>query len=199
MVVVTALGVTVWGCLRAPRASRAMLVVLSSPPAVLSLCGGCALFTVWFPLPSGGYTSGPAGSAAPVSCDVCCISCPSWLVLLLMSLFVLHLLLRVRLFGHGPVAPPSDHVCWGLLVRHSVALDSCHALSGSGLSLTVPTVWWSKLLEFSWTLCWVSFLSLPVFADSSGWLLVKPWLSTLRGLMAGGVTLVFCQGMVGLP
>ena len=50
MVVVTALCVAVWWCLMAPRASRALLVVLSSPPAVLSLCGGCALFTVWFPL-----------------------------------------------------------------------------------------------------------------------------------------------------
>ena len=29
----------------------ALLVVPASPPAVLSLCGCCALFTVWFPLP----------------------------------------------------------------------------------------------------------------------------------------------------
>ena len=27
----------------------------------------------------------------------------------------------------------------------------------------------------------------------------SPWLSTLRGLAAEGVTLVFCQGLVGLP
>ena len=33
----------------APLASRALLVVLSSP-AVLDLCGGCALFTACFPL-----------------------------------------------------------------------------------------------------------------------------------------------------
>ena len=58
----------------------------------------------------------------------------------------------------------------GSLVRHSVTLDSCRTLSCSGLRLTVPTVRWSKLLEFSWTLCWGSFLSLPVFADCSGWL-----------------------------
>ena len=55
---VTALCVAVWWCLMAPRASRALLVVLSSPPAVLSLCGGCALFTVWFPLTEVGYASG---------------------------------------------------------------------------------------------------------------------------------------------
>ena len=79
----------------------------------------------------------------------------------------------------------------GSLVRLSVALASCRTLSCSGLRWTVPTVWWSKLLEFSWTLCWGSFLSLPVFADSSGWLSDNPWLSTLRCLMAGGVTLVF--------
>ena len=32
-------------------ASRALLLALSSPPAVLNLCGCCALFTAWFPLP----------------------------------------------------------------------------------------------------------------------------------------------------
>ena len=63
-----------------------------------------------------------------------------------------------------------------------------------GLRLTVPTVWWSKLLEFSWTLCWGSFLSLPVFADSSGGLSDNPWLSALHCLTAGGVTLVFLSG-----
>ena len=30
---------------------------------------------------------------------------------------------------------------------------------------------WSKLLVFSWTLYWGSFLSLPVVTDGSGWLL----------------------------
>ena len=38
-----------------------------------------------------------------------------------------------------------------------------------------------------------------MFADSSGWLSDNPWLSALRCLVAGGVTLVFCQGRVGLP
>ena len=36
----------------------ALFVVLSSPPAVLSLCGCCALFSFWFPLLQGGCASG---------------------------------------------------------------------------------------------------------------------------------------------
>ena len=65
--------------------------------------------------------------------------------------------------------------------------------------LPVPTVLLSRLLEFLELFAGVSFLSLPVFADSSGWLTDSPWLSTLRGLAAGGVTLFFCQRPVGLP
>ena len=49
--VVTALWVAVWWCLLALLNSRTLLVVLSSPHAVLDLCGGCALFTACFPLP----------------------------------------------------------------------------------------------------------------------------------------------------
>ena len=71
-------------------ASRALFVVLSSPPAVLYFCGGCAvpcLFSLclhfW-----------PAVSMAPVRCEICSLGCPSWLVLLFMSLVILHLLLR---------------------------------------------------------------------------------------------------------
>ena len=44
--VVAALCMAVWWYLMAPRAFRALLVVLSSPPVVLRLCGCCALFTV---------------------------------------------------------------------------------------------------------------------------------------------------------
>ena len=36
----------------------------------------------------------PAVSSAPVRCGVCCLGCPSWLVLPLRSLLALHLLLR---------------------------------------------------------------------------------------------------------
>ena len=55
---VTALWVTVWGCLMAPHSSSVLCLTLSSPPAVLTLCGCCALFTAWFPLPLGGCASG---------------------------------------------------------------------------------------------------------------------------------------------
>ena len=57
----------------------------------------------------------------------------------------------------------------------------------------------SRLLEFLELFAGVSFLSLPVFADSSGWLTDSPWLSTLRCLAVGGVTLFFCQRPVCLP
>ena len=63
---------------------------------------------------------------------LCSLGCPSWLVLLLMSLFVLHLLLRVRLFGLSLLAPPAASVCCtlvGSLMRHSVTLAYCRALS----------------------------------------------------------------------
>ena len=58
----------------------------------------------------------------------------------------------------------------------------------------------------SWIFAGVSFLSLPVFADSSGWLEYCPWLSILRCLATGGVTFFFfffffffCQWPFGLP
>ena len=63
---------------------------------------------------------------------LCSLGCPSWLVLLLMSLFVLHLLLRIRLFGHSLLAPPAAPVYCarvGSLMRHSVTLAYCRALS----------------------------------------------------------------------
>ena len=63
---------------------------------------------------------------------LCSLGCPSWLVLLLMSPFVLHLLLWVRLFGLSLLAPPAAPVCWALvgsLMQHSVTLAYCRALS----------------------------------------------------------------------
>ena len=69
-VVVTALVPTVWWCLVAPRAFRALLVVLSSPPAVLSLCGGLCYVHCLFSLALGWGCSWPAVSAAHVSCEV---------------------------------------------------------------------------------------------------------------------------------
>ena len=49
--VVTALWVAVMMVPYGSPAPRAFLLALSSSPAVLNLCGCCALFTAWFPLP----------------------------------------------------------------------------------------------------------------------------------------------------
>ena len=67
-----------------------------------------------------------------------------------------------------------------------------------GFRLAFPTVL-SRLLEFLELFSGVSFLSLPVFAASSGWLADSPWLSALLCLAAGDATLFFCQRPVGLP
>ena len=48
----------VWQCGGAFRLPEPLGFVLSSPPAVLSLGGCCALFSFWFPLLQGGCASG---------------------------------------------------------------------------------------------------------------------------------------------
>ena len=53
-------------------------------------------------------------STASVSCKVCSLGCPSWLVLLFMSLFVLHLLLRWEGLVPG-LGPLLLLLCVGLL------------------------------------------------------------------------------------
>ena len=55
----------------------------------------------------------PALSTASVSCEVCSLGCPSWLVLLFMSLFVLHLLLSWGGLVTG-LWPHLQLVCVGL-------------------------------------------------------------------------------------
>ena len=66
----------------------------------------------------------PMVSTAPVYCGVCSLGCPSWLVLLLRSLLVLHLLLQLGGLVTG-LWPLLLLLCvgllWGLLCR-SVAL-----------------------------------------------------------------------------
>ena len=69
-VVVTALVQTVWWCFVAPHAFRALLVVLSSPPAVLSLCEGLCYVHCLFSLALGWVCFWPVVSAAHVSCEV---------------------------------------------------------------------------------------------------------------------------------
>ena len=76
---------------------------------------------------------------------LCSLSCPSWLVLLLI---VLHLLLRVRLFGHSLLAPPAAPVCCALvgsLMRHSVTLAYCRALSFCCFSPGFVQAWVGRL------------------------------------------------------
>ena len=115
----------------------------------------------------------PAVSTAPVCCGVCCLSCPSWLVLLLRSLLVLHLILRwdglvTRLW------PLLLLLCVGLLWGLCCTVLSPWALvrpTLSSLRLWIPMVSWSQLLVFSWPLYYDSFLSLPLVMDGSGWLL----------------------------
>ena len=117
-----------------------------------------------------------------------------------------------------PSLAPAGQVVW--TQSYGPSCSSC-VLSSRGVSgaafcclglLSHPLLQWSsldssyslvvQLLVFSWTLCWSSFLSLPVFADSSGWLSDIPWLSALSCLTAGGVALVFCRAcrlaLVGL-
>ena len=66
-----------------------------------------------------------------VSCEVCSLGCPSWFVLLFMSVCPSPAL-GLGWFGHRSVAPPAAPVCWALLgsrLRHSVALASGRTLS----------------------------------------------------------------------
>ena len=73
---------------------------LGSAPCVRVLqLGLCLLFgrpchhPACFPLPLGWVSFWSAVSTASVSCEVCSLGCPSWFVLLFVSLFVHHLLL----------------------------------------------------------------------------------------------------------
>ena len=65
--------------------SRTLFVFLLSPPTVLDFCGDCAVPCL-LSLALGWVRFWPAVSTAPVCCNVCSLGCPSWLVLLFMSL-----------------------------------------------------------------------------------------------------------------
>ena len=124
-------------------ASRALFVVLSSPPAVLDFGGGCAVPCL-LSLALGWVHFWPAVSTAPVRCEVCSLGCPSWLVLLFMSLFVLHLLLRWRALVTG---------LWPLLLLLCVGLLwglSCPVMSPWPMVAPSPSVV-SRLGFLPWT------------------------------------------------
>ena len=102
-------------------------------------------------------------------CEVCSLGCPSWLVLLFMSLFVLHLLLGW--FGHRSVASPAAPVCWALLrswLRRSVTLASDRTLS----------------------LCFLAWVFLP-------WAFVRTWVSRLQSCL--GSCLLFGEHSFPCP
>ena len=166
--VVTALWVAVWWCLLAPHSSSFVTC------SVISSCGSqplwvlCSVHCLVY-LALGWVRFWPAVSTAPVRCGVCSLGCPSCLVLLL-TLFVLHLLLQWGGLVTG-LWPLLLLLCVGLLWGLCCAVLSPWALARptlSGLRLRIPMVSWSMLLVFSWTLSWGSFLSLPVVTDGLG-------------------------------
>ena len=125
-------------------ASRALFVVLSSLPAVLDFCGGCAVPCL-LSLSLGWVHFWPAVSTVPVRCKVCSLGCPSRLVLPFMSLFVLHLLLRWDGLVTG---------LWPLLLLLCVGLLwglCCAVLSPCPLVAPSPSVV-SRLGFFLWRL-----------------------------------------------
>ena len=92
-----------------------------------------------------------------VSCsEVCSLGCPSWLVLLFMSVCPSPAL-GLGWFGQRSVAPPAAPVCWALLrsrLRRSVALASGRTLS----------------------LCFLAGVFLP-------WAFVRTWVGRLRSCL----------------
>ena len=145
------------GFLMAPRASRALLLVLSSPPAVLDLCGCCAHSLLGFPcLRMGALLACGVYSASSLR------NLQSWLPFVVgppSQVSVCPSLgLAVGWFGHRSVAPPAAPVCWahvGSLLRRSVTLGSCapypagSSLEDSyGFMVQAPGVFLASLLGF---------------------------------------------------
>ena len=136
--IVTALGVAVWWCLLAPRASGASLVISSCGSRPLwGLC--CSLLAFLYLRVGALLACGVCGASSLRSCG---LGCPSWLVLLLMSLFVLHLLLRWGGLVTG-LWPLLLLLCVGLLWSLCYAVLPPWALERpplQGLSWLVPLV-----------------------------------------------------------
>ena len=153
MGVVTAVWMAVGCCLMAPHASRACYLSAISYCSSHPLWVLCSVHCLVF-LALGWVLFWPAVSTAPVRCEVCSLGCPSWLVLLLRSLFVLYLLLWWGGLVTG-LWPLLLLLCVGLLWGLCCAVLSPWALARptlEDLHLGIPMVSWSKLLEFSWSL-----------------------------------------------
>ena len=134
-----------------------MFVVLSSPPAVLDLCGAvlCSLLAV--PCLRVGellaYGVYGASSLRGLQSQLPLVVSPPSQVSVCPSPA-----LAVGWFGHMSVTPPAAPVCWALggsLLRRSVALGSCapspagSSLEGSsGFVVQAPGVFLDPLLGF---------------------------------------------------
>ena len=125
--------------------------------SVISSCGTQPLWVLYSVhylvyLALGWVRFWPAVSTAPVRCGACSLGCPSCLVLLL-TLFVLHLLLQWGGLVTG-LWPLLLLLCVGILWGLCCAVLSPWALTHptlSGLRLRIPMVSWSMHLVFSWT------------------------------------------------
>ena len=82
---------------------------------VLDFCGGCAV-PCSLSLALGWVRFWPAVSTAPVRCEVCSLGCPSWLVLLFMSLLSFTCSCGGMVWSRPrSVAPPAAPVCWAIV------------------------------------------------------------------------------------
>ena len=167
---VTALWVTVWGCLVAPHSSRACfllyhLLLRFSPFVGAVLCSllGIPCLRVGALLTYGVYSASSLWgllSRLPLV-----VGPPSQVSVGPSPALV------VGWFGHTSVSPPAAPVlgscgaCCAVMLPWALARPTL-----SGLRLWIPIVLWSKLLVFSWPLYYGSFLSLPLVTDGSGWL-----------------------------
>ena len=93
MGVVTALWVAVWWCLMAPHTSGLCYLLCHPIMRFSPFLGAVLCSMLGFPCLRVDALLA-CGVPAPVRCRVCSLGCPSWLVLLLRSLLVLHLLFR---------------------------------------------------------------------------------------------------------
>ena len=86
-----------------------------APVGVVSALWTTVSSPCWLSLTLGWVSFWTEVSTVSVSCEFCGLDCPSWFVLLFMSLFVLHLLLGWGWFGHWSVTPPAALGFWALL------------------------------------------------------------------------------------
>ena len=123
----TALCMAVGWCLTAPRAFGLCLLFCHPLLRFSAFVGAvlCSLFG--FPCFRVGVLLACGVWGTRYLRSLCSLGCPSWLVLLLLCLFVLHLLLRDRLFGR--IGPSYCSCGLSSLLRHSVPLASCRTLS----------------------------------------------------------------------